>query len=293
MKESIVIGTRGSPLALAQTKLVVNMLKKKNRRVKLGFKIKIIKTEGDLRGSGKDSFTRSIDLALESSEIDIAIHSLKDVPVDPNSKLEVAALPKRDSPYDVLIAKRSGETLQSLPSGARVGTSSKRRAVQLKSVRPDIEIVEIHGNVETRIRKLHESNFLDAIILAKAGLKRLGLSMGSTLPKKLMLPAAGQGCLAIVVRRNDSRVKSIVSTIDDANTRSAVTAERAFSSALGGGCNTPIAALAIVRGKKLVLEGLAERADSHLLVARSSIEGPAEKAETLGKKLALQLKRLI
>jgi hydroxymethylbilane synthase len=305
----IIIGTRGSPLALAQAQSVADLLM---RGSKFQVHIKTFKTEGDEfsrksgtstppSNTGKDSFTKTIDVALSRGEIDAAVHSLKDMPSEniKSSTIEVAAFPRRESPYDVLITKKGGDTLATLPRGARIGTSSIRRAVQLKHFRPDFEIVEIHGNVQTRLRKL-ESSDLDAIVLAKAGLKRLGLSPRTArlLPKRVMLPAVGQGCLAVVVRRKDSRTKLIVTKIDDQNTRAAVGAERAFSSEFGGGCNTPVAALATISRKmpsQLVLEGLVQQGGPRQakLLARSSIAGRPKDAEKLGRELALRLKKIV
>ncbi|MGI0090419.1 MAG: hydroxymethylbilane synthase [Nitrososphaerales archaeon] len=308
----IMVGTRASPLALSQTQIVVSLLKRNNGRKNLDFKIRKFKTEGDRalerpksRASsnytGKDSFTKSIDAALECGEIDIAVHSLKDVPLEnSNSKIEIAAFPKRESPFDVLITRRSGETFATLRKNARIGTSSIRRAVQLRASRPDLEIVTLHGNVQTRIKKL-QSSTLDAIVLAKAGIKRLGLDIGEILPKEIMLPAVGQGCLAIAVRKNDAFTKKIVSKIDAADTRCAVTAERAFSKELGGGCNFPIAALATIKRtspRKLFLDGLVESdgpegVKNSNFVVRMQVAGSPEDAEYLGKKLARQLKKFI
>ncbi|HVB12356.1 MAG TPA: hydroxymethylbilane synthase [Nitrososphaerales archaeon] len=303
MKEGrpIIIGTRGSDLAMAQANIVANLLKRKNKGLKL--KIMKIKTEGDsstnnskLALTGKDLFTRAIDKALEEKMVDIAVHSLKDLPVEnsESSKLEIGAYPKRENPSDVLISKRSAGTLENLPHNARVGTSSVRRAVQLKHVRPDIEIVELHGNVETRINKLRTSK-LDAIVLAKSGLKRLGRSnMGKIIPHNQMLPAIGQGCLAVTIRKNDKFTKWLVSKIDDGDTRCAVSAERAFSKELGGGCNTPIAALATIRMGKIVLDGLVEKNETSQssIIVRGRVSGQKEDAENLGKALAIQLKKM-
>jgi len=297
----IIIGTRGSDLAMAQANIVANLLKRKNKGLKL--KIMKIKTEGDsstnnskLALTGKDLFTRAIDKALEEKMVDIAVHSLKDLPVEnsESSKLEIGAYPKRENPSDVLISKRSAGTLENLPHNARVGTSSVRRAVQLKHVRPDIEIVELHGNVETRINKLRTSK-LDAIVLAKSGLKRLGRSnMGKIIPHNQMLPAIGQGCLAVTIRKNDKFTKWLVSKIDDGDTRCAVSAERAFSKELGGGCNTPIAALATIRMGKIVLDGLVEKNETSQssIIVRGRVSGQKEDAENLGKALAIQLKKM-
>lgn len=302
MKEGrqIIIGTRGSDLAITQANIVANLLKRKNKGLKL--MIKKIKTEGDssknnskLAFTGKDLFTRAIDKALEEKVIDIAVHSLKDVPVENSEsrELEIAAYPKRENPSDVLVSRRSAGTLEDLPQNARVGTSSVRRAIQLKHVRPDIEIVEIHGNVETRINKLRILR-LDAIVLAKSGLKRLGRSnMGKIIPNNQMLPAIGQGCLAVAIRKNDKFTKGLVSKIDHGDTRCAVSAERAFSKELGGGCNTPIAALARIRKGRIFLEGLVEKneAGQSSIIARGRVSGQKQDAEHLGKALAIQLKK--
>lgn len=296
---SVIIGTRGSPLAVAQANIVARMLKKKNKGIRLS--IKKIKTEGDSPRkrstdlTGKDLFTRAIDKALFQKQIDIAVHSLKDVPVDisQSSKIEIAAYPKRENPLDVLVSRRRGDTLETLPQNARVGTSSLRRAVQLKSFRPDIEVVETHGNVQTRIDKLGNTE-LDAVVLAKAGLKRLRKNnLGKLIPNSIMLPAVGQGCLAVAIRKNDAFTRRLVSRIDDRETRIAVSAERAFSKELGGGCNTPIAALATVRNGKLFLDGLVEKVtpNNSKVTVRSEISGSTRNPELLGKTLAKRLNR--
>ncbi|MDG6904353.1 MAG: hydroxymethylbilane synthase [Nitrososphaerota archaeon] len=295
---SVAIGTRGSPLAIAQANIIARMLKRKNKGIRLS--IRKIKTEGDSQAkvsavlTGKDLFTRAIDKALLQKQIDIAVHSLKDVPVDSKSnKIEIVAYPKRENPLDVLVSRRRGDTLETLPQNARVGTSSLRRAIQLKSFRPDIEIVEIHGNVQTRIVKLGNSE-LDAIVLAKAGLKRLRKNnVGKTIPDSVMLPAVGQGCLAVAIRTNDDFTRKLVSHIDHRETRIAVSAERAFSKELGGGCNTPIAALATVLNGKLYLDGLVEKVTSNhsKVTERGRISGSTKNAELLGKTLAKRLKR--
>lgn len=297
----IIIGTRGSPLAIAQATIIANTLKKKNKGSK--FYIKKIKTDGDLPRNksnsaltGKDLFTRAIDKALEEKKIDLAVHSLKDVPVETlrSNKIEIAAYPKRENPLDVLISKKSTESLETLPHNAKVGTSSIRRAIQLKSFRPDIEVIELRGNVQTRIDKLRDSD-LDAILLAKAGLKRLRKnSTGNLIPSTLMLPAVGQGCLAVAVRKNDQFARRLVAKIDDQETRTAVTAERAFSKELGGGCNTPIAALATVRKGKIFLEGLMEKTTvgGSRIIVRSKITGSTRNPARLGRVLAVQLKKI-
>ena len=331
---TVIVGTRGSPLALAQTDIVLSALGKKsksmnNRRLgAINFVVEKIKTAGDEDRSssttakknnnkeegasrmasytGKDSFTGALDGALIDGRIDIAVHSLKDVPVEGfrGDEIEILAFPKRESPYDVLIPRRKGETLATLPPKPRVGTSSIRRAIQLRAARPDLEVVELHGNVGTRISKLRSSDSdLDAIVLAAAGLKRLGfLSLveeeAQVLSAKVMLPAVGQGCLAVAVRRrvrseNDARIRRLVSGIDDKDTRLSVLAERAFSRELGGGCNLPLAALARISKGLLILEGLVQvpGPGHESVIARSKISGHAGRAESLGVELARRLKK--
>lgn len=244
--------------------------------------------------TGKALFTKKIDDALIRKEIDVAVHSLKDVPVESidHGKVEIAAYPKREDPSDVLIGK-DDFSLESLPKGARVGTSSIRRAIQLKAARSDLKIVELHGNVGTRLKRLKSSD-LDAIVLAKAGLVRLGYrNVGAKIPFKIMLPAPGQGCLAISVRTGDSKNRRLARMLDDKDTRIAVTAERAFSRYLGGGCNTPVAAHAEINGSKILLEGLVAGKRRKGLVFRASKSGSVKDPVGLGISLAAQLKRAV
>jgi hydroxymethylbilane synthase len=333
-KLSLVAGTRGSALALAQTQSVVDLLQRKNKRKGLSLSIvtKVIKTSGDdlyrkkkIRTrelTGKDSFTREIDLALMRGDIDFAVHSLKDVPVEKSTalhhdQLEIGAFPKRERPYDVLISRNPRiKRIEDLPENARIGTSSLRRGIQLKLFRPDLEIVEIHGNVPTRIKKMQEgkkneerqaNHDLDAVILAEAGLRRLKIKYDrrSVVPSGIILPAVGQGCLAVMVRSNDYRIKRIIKLIDDKRTRLCVTAERSFSKELGGGCNTPIAALAkitkdSIEKQKITLVGLVAGESKSKpsgtksnFVIRDAIEGNPKDARKLGTKLARKLKAML
>lgn len=308
---SLTIGTRGSALALAQTWIVMEMLQKlRDGDQKLALTERIIRTSGDgsprnqipPTSSGKDAFTRELDEALRSGEIDIAVHSLKDVPIDAgeNDGITIAAFPPRESPLDVLISRAGGKTIDTLPEGARVGTSSIRRSVQLKSWRSDLDIREMHGNVTTRIKKLRApESELDGIVLAEAGLKRLkiGEEIDEVISKEIVLPAPGQGCLAVSVRSNDEETKSIVRRIDDNETRKCVAAERVFSRELGGGCNLPIAALATLREGEMTIEGMLAPSPSMLrgtdeknLLRRGKINGPSQKGEDLGRQLARDLK---
>lgn len=297
-KHILKVGTRGSDLALVQTRIVLDALRRKNKT--LFFEQIVIKTSGDDLSrkkkalSGKDSFTREIDQALLSGEIDFAVHSLKDVPLDSSKEITIAAYPKRESPLDVLVSRRKGSTLETLKFGARIGTSSIRRAIQLKIFRPDYEIVEIHGNVPTRIRKMRLEGDLDALVLAQAGLNRLDMDkeIDQVIPDKVVLPAIGQGCLAITARTKDKRTNNILKTIDHEKTRICVSAERAFSKELGGGCNTPIAGLATIKNNEIRLKGLVvgeigSKFKSNFLI-REEMKG--KKPEVLGRALARKLR---
>jgi hydroxymethylbilane synthase len=310
----LIIGTRGSDLALAQTRTVIELLKNKDEN--LEFAQKVITTSGDeefarspIIGTGKDAFTKEIDNALLGGEIDLAVHSLKDLPnqdVVKKSKrsttIELAAFPCRESPFDVLVSKKGGQTIDSLPKGARIGTSSVRRNIQLKSYRPDFEVVEVHGNVPTRIKKLRNGDLnLDAIVLAEAGLNRLGINneIDEVISPKVILPAVGQGCLAISVRSTDISTKRIVKLIDDFNTRQCVSAERRLSREFGGGCNVPVAALATLNRGIIKLEAMVARSTIEYspnknvgdLIVRQKISGSAKRPARLGKDLALRLKK--
>lgn len=310
---ALVVGTRGSELALVQAREIVWRLKERNPSYE--FHEKVISTSGDegissqkSSGSGKDAFTKEIDAALGKGDVDIAVHSLKDVPSygknNDSFKIELVAFPPRESPFDVLICHERGQKIGSLRKKARIGTGSIRRSIQLKLYRPDFDIVELHGNVTTRIRKLRSGKQdLDALVLAEAGLKRLGLEseIDEVLSSKIILPAVGQGALAVSVRADDPKLKRIVKSIDDLKTRQCVTAERRFSAEFGGGCNTPVAALATMNRGIMNVEGMISglakdySLGAHsrdFLVARRSVRGPASNPLLLGKKLAKTMRDL-
>ena len=241
------IGSRGSQLALWQAKAIAALLRGQGHSVE----IEIIKTTGDrlqevtfaqvgaLTGS-KGMFTKEIEEALADGRVDLAVHSLKDLPTELPEPFALAATPPRIDPRDVFVSVKY-ENLAALPEGARVGTSSQRRRAQLKAVRPDIEAVEFRGNVDTRLRKLAEGQ-VDAILLAAAGLDRLEKTewVRERLEPKEFCPAAGQGALGIEIRKDDAATMAAVAFLDDAATRFAVTVERAALAALGGGCQVPI-----------------------------------------------------
>jgi hydroxymethylbilane synthase len=262
------IGTRGSPLALTQTREVVRMLTAAHECAEDEFEIVVIKTTGDMiqdralaEAGGKGLFTKEIDAAMLAGEIDAAVHSSKDLPTFlPEGVTIVGYLPREDV-RDALISLRAGG-LASLPKGARVGSASPRRGAQVKRLRPDIQIELLRGNVETRLRKV-ETGVVDATLLAYAGLKRLGLAhrAATILEIEDFLPAVGQGAIAVTARTNDTATLRALGPILDAETGHALVAERAFLSVLDGSCRTPIAGHARIVVGKLEFRGMVLRAD--------------------------------
>ena len=248
------IGSRGSQLALWQANHVAALLRAKGHTVE----IEVIKTTGDkitsvalAKVGTKGMFTKEIEDALHEKRVDLAVHSLKDVPTDLAQEFELAAIMKREDPRDAFISVKFS-SLEELPQGAKVGTSSLRRQCQLKAVRPDLEVFPLRGNVDTRLRKL-ESGEYDAIILAAAGVLRLGLEthVRSRISADVMCPAVGQGALAIEIRRGDQQTKTLLAFLNDADTHAAIDCERALLGSLGGGCQVPIGAYAEKRGERL------------------------------------------
>jgi hydroxymethylbilane synthase len=241
------LGTRGSRLALVQSGLVADRLRRAGYEVDL---VPIV-TEGDVRpvdmSPGEGVFVAAIARSLLSGEVDIAVHSAKDVPLEEEPDLVIAAYPERADPRDALITKRGRESLESLAKGSIVGTDSPRRTGFLLAARPDLKVVPLHGNVETRLRRL-DGGGADAIVLAAAGIDRLGTQkrIDERLDPEVMAPAPGQGALAVQVRRSDARLVELVSGIDDDDIRSAVEAEREVLKATGGTCRAPVGALALV-----------------------------------------------
>ncbi len=254
------IGTRGSKLALIQTNIVIEMLKKIDDSIE--FEIVKIKTTGDkikdsplAKIGGKGLFVKEIDKALLDGKIDIAVHSMKDVPYEITRGLEILAIPKREDPVDVLISK-NGKKLDELPPGSKIGTSSVRRRAMLLNYRDDLLIENLRGNVDTRLRKLQEGKY-DAIVLAKAGLKRMGLEkyIVEELNPEIFPHAIGQGALAIVCRK-DFEYKDLIKAIDDFETRCAVLAEREISRTIKASCQIPIGVYTKISGRKLMLKGV-------------------------------------
>jgi hydroxymethylbilane synthase len=281
----LVIASRGSQLALWQAHWVQQQLER------LGYpsRIEIIRTTGDkitdvplAQVGSKGLFTKEIEEALLAGSADLAVHSLKDLPTELPAGLVLAGIPEREDPRDAMVGSRVAD----LPPGARLGTSSLRRAAQLRKLRPDLIVEPVRGNVDTRLRKLDEGHY-DAIVLAAAGLKRLGWEerIAETLSPDIVCPAAGQGALAIetIAGREDPCIK-----LDHAPTRAAVTAERALLAALGGGCQVPIGAYATVADGRLSLQALAVSPDGVKLV-RDKSEGPATDAAQIGRELGERL----
>lgn len=291
MKETITVGSRKSKLAIVQTEYVVEKLKQVYPEKE--FRIVTMTTKGDKilnktlsKVGGKGLFVKEIEEALFASEIDLAVHSLKDMPYELPPGLVIAAITERIDPRDVLIS-RDNKSFTDLPEGAKIGTSSLRRAAQIKSIRPDINIVPIRGNVHTRIKKLYDLN-LDAIVLAAAGLKRLDMDkmISFYFPCDVMIPAVGQGALAIEMRRDDELI-SLIKKINCEDTHIATTAERCFMRELGGSCKVPIGAYGKIYGDEITLLGMVE-IDGKLKTG--SMCGSKSDACEIGKKLAERLR---
>lgn len=285
------VGTRRSKLALVQTGLIVEALRQAGQRVE----VVEVTTEGDrnraplTRIGGMGVFVNALREVLLAGEIDLAVHSLKDLPTAPASGIALAAVPPRESPCDILIA-RDGLTLEKLPAGARVGTGSPRRLAQLRGLRPDLTYVEIRGNVDTRIRKVRDGQ-LDAVVLAKAGLARLGRAEEVTeeFDTDQIVPAPGQGALAVECQTADESVVRVLAGLDDPRTRAAVTAERAVLAALAVGCSAPVGAFAEVTTPDTLRLSAVVAAPSGSPRFRLSTSGPLGRAEELGQELASAL----
>ena len=287
----VIVGTRGSKLALTQTNWVVNELKKANPGV--DFEIKVIKTKGDLitnlplhKIGDKGLFTKEIEQELLDGGIDLAVHSMKDMPSLLPDGLKFANVPKRQDPRDVLVLKDGYTSIDDLPKGAKVGTGSKRRVYQLLKYRPDLELVSIRGNIDTRMKKIQDEN-LDAVVLAASGLIRAGFEdcIGYYIPTEIVLPAPAQGALAIEIRENDEKIENIISHIKDERTEIQVAAERGFLKGVNGSCHIPIGAYCQIKEDSIYLTGLYGDEEGHKLVIKST-EGKIEDAGKIGLDLA-------
>lgn len=293
MHNSLTIGTRGSQLALWQSQFVKNQLERHFSDIEIH--LKVIKTTGDtiqnrsLVGLGKGVFTKEIENALLTGDIDLAVHSLKDLPTELPTGLCIAAIPVREDPRDVLITS-IGLPLENLPEGAKIGTTSPRRKAQLLYIRPDVKVVDVRGNVDTRLRKLHETD-LDGIILAAAGIKRLLKPEIITqfFDTEEMVPAVGQGALAIETREKDSRVAKLIAPLNDHRAAAEITAERAVLESLGGGCQVPIGAYAEYVDDELSLVGAVCHPEGSQRIMERAIGAP-DTAKHLGGIVAEKLK---
>ncbi|GAB6137081.1 hydroxymethylbilane synthase [Halanaerobaculum tunisiense] len=289
----IIIGTRSSQLAILQSQLVADKLA--TLFPDYEFKLKEITTTGDrildkqlTEVGGKGLFIKEIEVALLQEEIDLAVHSLKDMPAQKDNGLEIIAIPKRANPLDALITSQD-RTIDQLPAGAKLGTGSLRRKAQLLNYRPDLEIEPLRGNIDTRLDKL-ASQDLEGIILAVAGLERMGWEdkISQYLPPEISIPAAGQGALALQTRVDDQRIKDLITEVNHQPSVDAVQAERGFLDYLDGDCKVPIGAYAQVEEEKLVLEGMvANREGTKLL--QEELTGTRSQARQLGIKLAKKL----
>ena len=286
----IKVGTRGSKLALAQTNSVIEALKKVAPEIEA--EICVIRTSGDIMQDvslaqigGQGVFVKEIEEALLARSIDLAVHSMKDVPGETPEGLIFAAVMKREDVRDVLVS-RGNVKMEFMPKGAKIGTGSLRRAAQIKAMLPDVSIMPLRGNIDTRLKKIETEN-LTGVILAAAGMKRMGYLEKITqyLPVELMLPAVGQGALGLEIRMQDTQLSELCAKMNDEQTAAEVAAERAYLRALGGGCRLPIAAYGLLEGKRLTLEGILTVPNGSTMI-RDKVWGEIGQAEELGKKLA-------
>lgn len=297
MARPLIIGSRGSKLALWQAEQARERLALLNPQIQI--QIEIIKTTGDVKTDplsvigGQGVFTKELEDALLEGRIDIAVHSLKDLPTTLPQSLTISAICEREDARDALVLrldlKNSNSSLSNLPERAVVGTSSQRRLAQLKALRGDVVVKDLRGNVDTRIRKLDEGQY-DAVILASAGLLRLGLEnrISAKIPATEILPAVGQGAIAIEVRSDNEFALETTSRLDHLETRLACLAERAFLRGLGGGCQLPIAAHANIDQELLVLDGLVAKRDGSEML-RDRLSGTPDQTEQIGALLAARL----
>ena len=285
------VGTRGSNLALIQTNWAIDRLKEKFPEVE--FEVKIIKTKGDKilhlsldKIGDKGLFVKEIESQLLEGEIDLAVHSMKDMPAEVVEGLKFAAVPKREDPRDVIILREGLNSFDELPIGANIGTGSKRRKYQLLRKRPDLNIVPIRGNIETRISKIESEN-LDGIVLAASGVIRADLEEKITefLPVDLMIPAPAQGALALEIRKNDEELEKMIDAIKDEISQIQTDAERSYLAGIDGSCHIPMGAYCEVDGEKLILTGIFGDEDGEKITV-ASLEGEKDNPKELGSKLA-------
>ncbi len=290
----LTIGSRGSALALTQTTWVKDQILRSFPQAQIEIKIISTSADHDTKTSIRSAwatgvFVKEIEDALIAGAIDLAVHSMKDMPTRIPDSLEIAAIPAREDPRDALISPKKLDRLSDLPHGATVGTGSIRRQAQLLALRPDLRVCDIRGNVDTRLRKM-ENGAYDAIILACAGMKRLGIGSRISLALELdtMIPAPGQGALALEIRKGDLRTAEMIQAIHHPPTAAAVLAERAFLRSMGGGCNSPIAVYADLEGGALRVVGLVAQPDGKRVLRKTWTQA-AESPEAAGESLANEL----
>lgn len=289
----VTIGSRGSPLALWQANWIRDLLNSHHSDLEVG--IKIIKTSGDkiqniplAKIGGKGLFVKEIEEGLLKREVDFAVHSMKDMPIAFPMNLCIACVTKRENPFDTLIS-RNNLKLKDLPKGAKIGTGSLRRMSQLKHYRPDLILVPLRGNLETRLKKL-DSEGLDAVILAAAGLIRMGWEdrISEIIPPEILLPAMGQGAVGIETRKNDVDNQILLADMDDEETHYALDAERALVSQLEGGCNVPIGSFAVLKEDQITLTGVVASLDGKT-ICRKEMTDLKTNAIALGRRMGDEL----
>ncbi len=295
MKNKITIGTRGSALALKQTKMVKAEMEELWPELKI--ELEIIKTTGDRfqdrplpEVGGKGLFTKELEEAMLDGRTDMAVHSMKDLPTELPPGLILATITEREEPWDALVTSQNpGRKIEELPENARVGTSSLRRQAQLLNLRPDFQILPLRGNLDTRLRKLNDEK-MDGIVVALAGLKRMGWEdrVTQVLPPEICLPSVGQGALGIEIRGNDSELFDLLQKLDHPATRSAIIAERELLHVLQGGCQVPVGGYGSLSEDLLILEGMVASLDGNELI-RHCMEGPSADPQGLGRALAQKL----
>lgn len=295
-RSKLVIGTRGSQLALWQSNYIKDRLE---ATLGLPVELKIIKTTGDkildvplAKVGGKGLFTKELEVELLAGTVDLCVHSMKDVPTELPEGCVIAAAPARVDPRDVIVSGPSGFDLESLPHGAKLGTSSLRRRSQVLALRPDLEIVDVRGNLDTRMRKAEEG-VVDAVILASAGITRMGWSdrIGSYIPIEQMVPAVGQGAIAVEIREEDDFMHEACDSLNDRETFACVTAERVVMRSLEGGCQVPIGAFARLEAGEMVMDALVGSVDGDVIV-RDRLKGSPDDPEALGFSMVERLREL-
>jgi hydroxymethylbilane synthase len=291
-RDKLVIGTRGSKLALWQSEYIKGLVEEITG---LPVELKIIKTTGDkildvplAKVGGKGLFTKELEVELMAGTVDLCVHSMKDVPTELPEGLGIAAMPARVDPRDALVSG-AGYTLDTLPEGGKVGTSSLRRIAQVRALRPDVEIVDVRGNLDTRMRKA-ENGELDAVILASAGITRMGWAdrISSYISTEQMVSAVGQGAIGIEIREDDEFMADVMDKIGDGPTMLCVTAERVVMRKLEGGCQVPIGAYARLEGDTLIMDGIVGSVSGDTII-RTHLEGPADQPIELGERMVAEL----